>query len=201
MQPEPEPEVEDEPMDEEELAAKERKAQAQKEKEAGNAAYKARQFEAAVAHYDKAIELDDTDISFLTNRCVHMPAATWRDVHSFLIQKFNFERLADQEYEVRLCRTVLWCAPCTSVAKLVWQAEKGCLLNWAEVPLHTAHELLERSSSWVTPVCSSTPDEYFSGISWAAAIFFACDPTAATQRRRSGSHKEISVCYIAAALF
>ncbi|KAK9903222.1 hypothetical protein WJX75_000014 [Coccomyxa subellipsoidea] len=67
-EPEPEPEVEDEPMDEEEIAAKERKAQAQKEKEAGNAAYKARQFEAAVTHYDKAIELDDTDISFLTNR-------------------------------------------------------------------------------------------------------------------------------------
>ncbi len=69
LQPEPEPEPEDEPMDEEEAAARERKAAAQKEKEAGNAAYKARKFEEAVAHYDKAIELDETDISFLTNRC------------------------------------------------------------------------------------------------------------------------------------
>ena len=67
----PEPEPEDEPMDEEEREARERKAQAQKEKEAGNAAYKARQFEEAVVHYDKAIELDETDISFLTNRSVH----------------------------------------------------------------------------------------------------------------------------------
>jgi tetratricopeptide (TPR) repeat protein len=67
MQPEPEPQPE--PEDEEEAAAKARKAQAQREKEAGNAAYKARQFEAAIGHYDKAAELDPSDISFLTNRC------------------------------------------------------------------------------------------------------------------------------------
>ncbi|BDA49920.1 Hsp70-Hsp90 organizing protein 1 [Coccomyxa sp. Obi] len=65
---EPEPEPEDMEVDEEERAARERKAEALKEKEAGNAAYKARQFEDAVAHYNKAIELDGTDISFLTNR-------------------------------------------------------------------------------------------------------------------------------------
>ena len=41
---------------------------AQAEKEAGNAAYKAKRFEEALTHYSKAIELDDTDISFLTNR-------------------------------------------------------------------------------------------------------------------------------------
>ena len=56
-------------MDEEAAAEKARKAEAQHEKEAGNAAYKARQFEAALGHYDKAVELDPTDISFLTNRC------------------------------------------------------------------------------------------------------------------------------------
>ena len=56
-------------MDEEEAGEKSRRAQAQREKEAGNAAYKARQFEAAIAHYDKAAELDPDDISFLTNRC------------------------------------------------------------------------------------------------------------------------------------
>lgn len=55
-------------IDEEAKAAKQRKAEALKEKEAGNAAYKARDFQNAIAHYDKAIELDDSDISFLTNR-------------------------------------------------------------------------------------------------------------------------------------
>ncbi|KAK9277373.1 hypothetical protein L1049_006916 [Liquidambar formosana] len=73
-EPEPakkrEPEPEPEPMEipEEEREAKERKAQAQKEKEAGNAAYKKKDFETAIQHYSKAIELDDEDISFLTNR-------------------------------------------------------------------------------------------------------------------------------------
>lgn len=71
MQPEPEPEpepMEEESLDEDAKALRERKAQAQEEKEAGNAAYKARQFEQAIQHYDRAIELDDSDISFLTNR-------------------------------------------------------------------------------------------------------------------------------------
>ena len=44
------------------------KAEAQKAKERGNAAYKAKNFEEAIKHYDAAIELDDSDISFLTNR-------------------------------------------------------------------------------------------------------------------------------------
>ena len=73
MQPKPEPQPEPEPMQEEELDEEEmdrvqKKAEAQKEKEAGNAAYKARKFDDAVQHYDKAIELDDSDISLLTNR-------------------------------------------------------------------------------------------------------------------------------------
>lgn len=63
---EPEPEAME--VTDEEREARERKAQAQKEKEAGNAAYKKKDFETAIAHYSKAIELDDTDISFLTNR-------------------------------------------------------------------------------------------------------------------------------------
>lgn len=67
-QPEPEPEPEPMEIPEEEKEAKERKAQAQKEKEAGNAAYKKKNFETAIEHYSKAIELDDEDISFLTNR-------------------------------------------------------------------------------------------------------------------------------------
>jgi tetratricopeptide (TPR) repeat protein len=55
-------------VDDEEKAARERKATAQAEKEQGNAAYKKKDFAVAVAHYDRALELDDTDISFLTNR-------------------------------------------------------------------------------------------------------------------------------------
>jgi len=63
---EPEPE----PMDltDEEKERKERKAAAQKEKELGNAAYKRKDFETAIQHYTKALELDDEDISYLTNR-------------------------------------------------------------------------------------------------------------------------------------
>lgn len=66
----PEPEPEPEPMEvpEEEKEIKEKKAKAQKEKEAGNAAYKKKDFETAIQHYTKAIELDDGDISFITNR-------------------------------------------------------------------------------------------------------------------------------------
>ncbi|KAJ8555643.1 hypothetical protein K7X08_013139 [Anisodus acutangulus] len=67
-QPVPEPEVEPMEVGEEEKEIKERKAKAQKEKEAGNGAYKKKDFETAIQHYTKAIELDDEDISFITNR-------------------------------------------------------------------------------------------------------------------------------------
>lgn len=39
-----------------------------KEKEAGNAAYKKKEFEAALDHYNKAIELDPRDMTFLNNK-------------------------------------------------------------------------------------------------------------------------------------
>lgn len=81
----PEPEPEPEPMEvpEEEKTAKEQKAEAQKEKEKGNAAYKKKDFETAIAHYTKAMELDDEDISYITNR-----AAVYLEmgkVRSFLV--------------------------------------------------------------------------------------------------------------------
>ena len=44
------------------------KAEALKEKELGNAAYKAKNFPEALARYEKAIELDPSDVSFLTNK-------------------------------------------------------------------------------------------------------------------------------------
>merc|ERR1719324_1484189 len=52
-EPEPEPEL---------------SAGAQEEKQAGNAAYKKKDFEEAIRRYNAAIELDSTDISFLSNR-------------------------------------------------------------------------------------------------------------------------------------
>lgn len=39
-----------------------------KEKEAGNTAYKKKDFETALTHYSKAIELDPTDMTFLNNK-------------------------------------------------------------------------------------------------------------------------------------
>lgn len=45
----------------------ENKKLAKKEKEAGNAAYKKKDFETALTHYNKAIEHDPTDIAFYSN--------------------------------------------------------------------------------------------------------------------------------------
>lgn len=42
--------------------------QAEKEKVLGNAAYKKKDFEAALTHYDKAFELDGTDMTYLSNK-------------------------------------------------------------------------------------------------------------------------------------
>ncbi|ORZ18703.1 hypothetical protein BCR42DRAFT_231444 [Absidia repens] len=44
------------------------KQQALQEKDLGNQAYKKREFESALTHYDKAWELDNTNITFLTNK-------------------------------------------------------------------------------------------------------------------------------------
>ncbi|KAG6475876.1 hsp70-Hsp90 organizing protein-like [Zingiber officinale] len=68
--PEPEPEQQSEPMEvsDEAKETKQIKAEAQKAKEAGNAAYKKKDFETAIQHYTRAMELDDCDISYLTNR-------------------------------------------------------------------------------------------------------------------------------------
>lgn len=43
-------------------------AEAQAAKEAGNALYKQKKFEEAIAQYNKAMELDPSDVSFISNR-------------------------------------------------------------------------------------------------------------------------------------
>ncbi|XWS61933.1 hypothetical protein CRYUN_Cryun07bG0167300 [Craigia yunnanensis] len=75
--PEPEPE----PMEiTEEKEKKEKKEKALKEKEAGNAAYKKKDFETAIQHYTKAMELDDEDISYITNRAaVYLEMCKYED--------------------------------------------------------------------------------------------------------------------------
>ncbi|KAK3261357.1 DNA binding protein, partial [Cymbomonas tetramitiformis] len=76
-EPEPEPEP---MMTDEEQAEKKAKEDAIKEKELGNAAYKKKEFETAIEHYNKAIELNDSDISFLTNRAaVYMEMGNFDD--------------------------------------------------------------------------------------------------------------------------
>ena len=52
----------------EERETKKRKAQAAAEKERGNSLYKDKQFPAAIAAYDAAIELDPTNILYLNNK-------------------------------------------------------------------------------------------------------------------------------------
>ncbi|RKO90552.1 hypothetical protein BDK51DRAFT_17536 [Blyttiomyces helicus] len=62
-EPVPEPEVSDE-----EREKKEKRANSDSEKALGNDAYKKRNFEEAIAHYDKAWDLDSTNIAVLTNK-------------------------------------------------------------------------------------------------------------------------------------
>lgn len=55
-------------LSEEEIQEKKHKAEAAEERLKGNSAYKARRFEEALEHYNKAFELNDEDISSVTNR-------------------------------------------------------------------------------------------------------------------------------------
>ncbi|XVE65023.1 hypothetical protein DITRI_Ditri07aG0148400 [Diplodiscus trichospermus] len=78
--PEPVPEPEPMELTEEEKEKKEKKDQALKEKDAGNAAYKKKDFETAIQHYTKAMELDDEDISYITNRAaVYLEMGKYED--------------------------------------------------------------------------------------------------------------------------
>jgi stress-induced-phosphoprotein 1 len=65
--PEKKPEPEMNLSDEEREKLKIRK-QSDAEKDLGNASYKARKFEEAIAHYEKAWDLDKTNVAVLTNK-------------------------------------------------------------------------------------------------------------------------------------
>ncbi|KAJ3052160.1 hypothetical protein HK097_006806 [Rhizophlyctis rosea] len=69
-QPAPAPEPEPEPVQEtdEEKDKKAKRSASDKEKDLGNQAYKKRKFDEALDHYNKAFELDATNIPVLTNK-------------------------------------------------------------------------------------------------------------------------------------
>ncbi|PKC66223.1 hypothetical protein RhiirA1_187296 [Rhizophagus irregularis] len=64
----PEPQEYDIPEPTEKTEEELNKEKSVKEKELGNTAYKKREFEEALKHYDKAWELDPTNASILTNK-------------------------------------------------------------------------------------------------------------------------------------
>ncbi|RGB40585.1 hypothetical protein C1646_389535 [Rhizophagus diaphanus] len=64
----PEPQEHDIPEPTEKTEEELNKEKSVKEKELGNTAYKKREFEEALKHYDKAWELDPTNASILTNK-------------------------------------------------------------------------------------------------------------------------------------
>lgn len=72
-----------EELSEEEFERRRKKEEAAAEKEKGTAAYKKKEFEQALEHYTKAFELDDTDITYLTNRAavyLEMGKVRWAGV-------------------------------------------------------------------------------------------------------------------------
>lgn len=50
------------------VVAMDSSGEAEKEKELGNIAYKKREFTEAIAHYDKALEINPDHLAYLTNR-------------------------------------------------------------------------------------------------------------------------------------
>ena len=59
--------------------------QAIAEKEKGNELYKQKKFEEALTHYDKAIELDPTEMLFLTNKAGIIIFNVYKQLFVFLV--------------------------------------------------------------------------------------------------------------------
>lgn len=101
---EPEPAKKPEPTKEPEPELEPHIKQALEEKEKGNAAYKKRDFPTAISHYDKAIELNPEEMTFLLNRAAaHLEAKDYDKC------------VADCEKAIELGRSK--CVPYEQIAK------------------------------------------------------------------------------------
>ena len=81
-EPEPQEHEEEEEIDPEEQERREKKKLAVAAKEEGNALYKAHKFDEAIAAYNRAIELDPSEMSFITNRAGTCTAPRRSSSHS-----------------------------------------------------------------------------------------------------------------------
>jgi len=71
-----------------------------KAKELGNKAYKAKQFDQAIKHYDEAIALDSTDITFYNNKgAVHFEQGDFDAVIDVCLKAVDVGRNCDSDYK------------------------------------------------------------------------------------------------------
>ena len=97
-EPEPEPEVERTP---EEQKAYDQKQLALAHKAKGNAAYKKRDFDAALKHYDDAIAADPGDVTYRNNKCaVHFEKKDYESVLSEGREAIKVGREHRADYEL-----------------------------------------------------------------------------------------------------
>ncbi len=87
--PTPAPEKKPAPADPLSGLTNEQKA-AVAEKEAGNEFYKKKEFETAMSHYDKAIELDPINITYYTNKAGNFSRVKLADCFSFFFFHHSF---------------------------------------------------------------------------------------------------------------
>jgi hypothetical protein len=64
----PEPKPQEAPKPDPKANLTESQRQAEREKELGNECYKKKDFDIALTHYEKAIELEPTNITYMTNK-------------------------------------------------------------------------------------------------------------------------------------